>query len=569
MVAISQRRRHPRWRMLFAVVVFSSFVRRCELTSTKRLTDAGSSSSSPSTLSRGPGETRSQNPGSPNDLAWQAWLLVDSQTGVYSGLDSASFLRRITPKSVFIAPELSALSPCADGYQADTMGRCVKNVNIDQEAHFVFLLQQLNNRYGNRASGGDTFNNNQKKSNGPLQLNIPLLPSTNSQSLKVDHEETRDTIKVPVVISPQETNPIENNRPPEPVVRTKDTNNSIKLKDEEFTFFPAESSNPSFAKDREDAPSKFEAIVPVAEFPVDDANETNPIEDKQPPEPVIRTQDTKNNAKLKDEEFEFFPADFSIPSSEKDSEDTSSKFDDIDPITEFPVDDANETSPIEDRHPPEPVVRIQDTKNSTKLKDEEFEFFPADFSITSSGKDHEDTTVPVAEFPIDDVNETNPIEDKQPQEAELTVRTQEDTNNSTKLKDEEFAFFFADFRVPPSGKDREDAPTKFDDIVPVAEFPVDDANETNFSEVVDYKIPIDMKVINISDVQSGLKNGSQFLNATEASPMLILLPSATTSPNLVIPDIEDPEPDNDTNHMPTAWESNATKNVTDKEVEAA
>ncbi|XP_078046645.1 uncharacterized protein LOC144475018 [Augochlora pura] len=276
MVTISQRRWQPRWRMLFAVVVFSSFVRHCELTSAKRLTDTGSSSPA-ATLSRSSGETRSQNLGSPNDLAWQAWLLLDSQTGAHSGMDSATFLRRITPKSVFIAPALPALPPCADGYEADTMGRCVKNVNIDQQAHFVFLLQQLNSRYGNRGgSSADSFSNNQKKSNGPLQLNIPLLPSSNSQSSKQESEEAKDSIKIPVVIPPRvDVQSDEEKRPSKPITRLQETKNNIKPKDDESVFLHTDSDD-STEKSREEAPSsKFDAVVPVAEFPVDDGNDTD------------------------------------------------------------------------------------------------------------------------------------------------------------------------------------------------------------------------------------------------------------------------------------------------------
>ncbi|XP_076291301.1 uncharacterized protein LOC143214309 [Lasioglossum baleicum] len=359
MLTISQRRRHPRWRMLFTVVILSSFVRHCELTSAKRLTDVGSSSSS-STLSRSSGETRSQTLGSPNDLAWQAWLLLDSQTGAHSGMDSATFLRRITPKSVFIAPALLELPPCPDGYREDTMGRCVKIVNIDQDAHLEFLLQQLNNRYGNRGSS-DSYSSNSKKSNGPFQFNIPLLPSSDSEPSKLEAEEVRDTIKVPVVVR-----------------------------------------------------------LPV---------------EKRPLEDIVANHDTKN----------------------------------------------------------------------TKPKDDEFGFLPADSSVSSSEK--------------------------------------------------------------------QEAPTKFDAVVPVAEFPVDEANET-FPEMVTYQIPTDLKTllnmsslktINITDDQAAWKNGSQLLNSTEATPMLILLPSTATSPNLVVPNAEDLPLESNASHQTHVRESNVTKNVTDTE----
>lgn len=192
MLVIDYRQRHPCWRMLLAIVILSGLIRYSEPMSTKRLTDSSSSSSSSSssTLSNS-GESRSQNLGSPSDLAWQAWLLLDHQTGGHSSLDSASFLKRITPKSVFIAPELPALPPCADGYRADTMGRCVKIVNIDHEAHLGFLLQRLNNRYGNRGGSSEAFNSNKKKSSGPLQLNIPLFSMT------------RESINRPIVVPSQ------------------------------------------------------------------------------------------------------------------------------------------------------------------------------------------------------------------------------------------------------------------------------------------------------------------------------------------------------------------------------
>ncbi|CAK9828179.1 hypothetical protein ANTRET_LOCUS5750 [Anthophora retusa] len=370
MLVIIQRRRHPCWRMLLAVVILFGLVRHCEPMSAKRLTDS-SPSSSPS-LSRNSAESRSQNLGSPSDLAWQAWLLLDSQTGAHSGLDSASFLRRITPKSVFIAPALPALPPCADGYRADTMGRCVKSVNIDHEAHLDFLLQRLNNRYSNRGSTSETSssNNNQKKSSGPLQLNIPLLSETDTKSSQVDHEETRDSIKIPIIIPPRE---------------------GIGLKE------------------------------------------------KSPLETLVTIYQPKNNSKGEKD----------IPS-----------------------------------------------------------FFLRNTSNASLDKDDQSTT------------------------------------------------------------------SKLDTVVPVAEF-VEDTNDTSFSDVVDYKIPIDLRTllnmsnvrtINASDERDIWRNGSQFLNSTEASPMLILLSSTVTSPNSIGSETENSQLANSTSHRAIVRESNLTRNVTDKEI---
>ncbi|XP_053998968.1 uncharacterized protein LOC128887277 [Hylaeus anthracinus] len=272
MVTISQRRRHPRWGMLF-IVIFSVLVRHCELTPAKRLTDSSSSSSS-STLSRSSSESRSQNLGSPSDLAWQAWLLLDSQTGVHSSLDSASFLRRITPKSVFIAPALPALPPCAEGYRADTMGRCVKSVNIDQEAHFGFLLQRLNNRYGNRGTSDSGSNNNQKKSNGPLQLNIPLFPDAFPQSSKLDHEETRDSVKIPIVVPHREEVSSAEKKESSSLVSPHRTKNGTRLDQDDAMYFPGSSSSSPSSKDDEKTSSKHDDVIQVAEF-VDNVNETS------------------------------------------------------------------------------------------------------------------------------------------------------------------------------------------------------------------------------------------------------------------------------------------------------
>ncbi|XP_066583100.1 protein slender lobes-like [Prorops nasuta] len=135
--------------------------------------------------------------GSPSELAWQAWLLVDAE-GAHSGLDSASLLRRITPKSVFIAPALPA---CAEGYRADTMGRCVKNVNIDQDAHIDFLLQRLNAMYANRGGIGALAPNPIKQSNGPLQLTIPFVSNSGP---KTPSEDPKESASKPVVVVPKD-----------------------------------------------------------------------------------------------------------------------------------------------------------------------------------------------------------------------------------------------------------------------------------------------------------------------------------------------------------------------------
>jgi len=109
------------------------------------------------------------------------------------GVGGGAAGRRITPKSVFVAP---SFNKCSDGYRPDSMGRCVKVVKINQAAQWDFLLKQLNSMYGAGAGGGafpmlpgasayqpaaaqptttTTEPPSQKTdSPGPFQLNIPL-----------------------------------------------------------------------------------------------------------------------------------------------------------------------------------------------------------------------------------------------------------------------------------------------------------------------------------------------------------------------------------------------------------
>ncbi|XP_032689063.1 uncharacterized protein LOC116852629 [Odontomachus brunneus] len=164
---LSQRRRHSRWRMFLVLLMFVGLIRHSELTSAG-IPESSSLGSAPAA------RKKSQDLGSLSDFSWQAWFMVDTQAGAQPGMDSATLLRRITPKSIFIAPVLPA---CPDGYQEDAMERCVKSVNLDENAHFSFLLQRLNTLYANQKASPQS-----KQPTGPLQLNIPLMPSSNSES---------------------------------------------------------------------------------------------------------------------------------------------------------------------------------------------------------------------------------------------------------------------------------------------------------------------------------------------------------------------------------------------------
>ncbi|XP_025202531.1 AF4/FMR2 family member 4-like [Melanaphis sacchari] len=117
-------------------------------------------------------------------------LLATGNVGAAGGGVGGSVAgRRITPKSVFVAP---SFNKCSDGYRPDSMGRCVKVVKINQAAQWDFLIKQLNSMYGAGTGGGGfpmlpgasayqpatttTTEPPSMKTDspGPFQLNIPL-----------------------------------------------------------------------------------------------------------------------------------------------------------------------------------------------------------------------------------------------------------------------------------------------------------------------------------------------------------------------------------------------------------
>jgi hypothetical protein len=132
--------------------------------------------------------------------------------------------RRITPKSVFVAP---SFNKCSDGYRPDSMGRCVKVVKINQAAQWDFLIKQLNSMYGTGANAGGfpmlpgasayqpattttTEPPSQKTdSPGPFQLNIPLggvgVSDVDNQTMDPVDELTTGTTTTAAV--PTTTNP--------------------------------------------------------------------------------------------------------------------------------------------------------------------------------------------------------------------------------------------------------------------------------------------------------------------------------------------------------------------------
>lgn len=137
--------------------------------------------------------------GAPEDIGWQTWLLVDP--GKPREHMENEKKRRITPKSVFIAPAFSGTShlpDCADGYRPDSMGRCVKLVQLNHEAQLDFLLQRLNAMYAAppvRRGSGDDMSASDSSPSGPFQVPIPIdIPQEPEQ-------ETEESVEVAVVMA--------------------------------------------------------------------------------------------------------------------------------------------------------------------------------------------------------------------------------------------------------------------------------------------------------------------------------------------------------------------------------
>lgn len=115
------------------------------------------------------------------ELAWEAWLLVDDQNK--NGDPNTPPRSRITPKSVFIAPTFSPgnLPECADGYRADRTGTCMQIIKLDEKEHLEFLLQTLNDKFGDLEYEYESFSQEDAPTPGPFQVNIPLGSSSSME----------------------------------------------------------------------------------------------------------------------------------------------------------------------------------------------------------------------------------------------------------------------------------------------------------------------------------------------------------------------------------------------------
>ncbi|XP_043497665.1 FK506-binding protein 5-like [Polistes fuscatus] len=229
------------------------------------------------------GSSSSSSSSSPSELTWEAWLLVDTQAGDHASLDSANILRKITPKSIFFAP---TRIECAEGYRADTMDRCVKDVKIDHEAQFDFLLKRVSAMYLQRfpTNAQEQKIKNQKQSSGPLQLSIPLLgvpppPAAadaaatssviNQQLIKNEDDGTNEPPKETVTVyeAKIETTTKEDEKEEDKLGQEEKSKEKEEEEEKPLILLENINKNDPIKKDT----TKSEEIVPVAEF-VDETN---------------------------------------------------------------------------------------------------------------------------------------------------------------------------------------------------------------------------------------------------------------------------------------------------------
>jgi hypothetical protein len=136
------------------------------------------------------------------ELGWQSRLFVDSDTPTPHNEEVKK--RQISRRSVFIAPAFSRTShlpDCAEGYRPDSMGGCVKLVQLNHAAQLEFLLQRLNPMYAapvtHRGYEGyeEDPSTSDSSSTEPLQMSIAVdIPPE-------PEEVTKESVDLTVVMA--------------------------------------------------------------------------------------------------------------------------------------------------------------------------------------------------------------------------------------------------------------------------------------------------------------------------------------------------------------------------------
>ncbi|KAL0279468.1 UNVERIFIED_CONTAM: hypothetical protein PYX00_001017 [Menopon gallinae] len=119
------------------------------------------------------------------DSKAKAWLLM-----VESGKADDEHVRKITPKSIFIAPLLTSRSnKCKEGYRHDHLGSCVKVIKLDHKAQLEMLLKRLSAMYAEKKPEEESLG---QISSGPLHFSLPIsgADSTTNDSLEETNSST-------------------------------------------------------------------------------------------------------------------------------------------------------------------------------------------------------------------------------------------------------------------------------------------------------------------------------------------------------------------------------------------
>lgn len=85
--------------------------------------------------------------------------------------------RKIEKKTIFIAPTIN----CAHGYFLDLTGECRKIVKLNEQHHFQFILEKLEEKFGN-LQVEDDYQYEIDESNVPFQINIPLFEENSKRT---------------------------------------------------------------------------------------------------------------------------------------------------------------------------------------------------------------------------------------------------------------------------------------------------------------------------------------------------------------------------------------------------
>lgn len=121
-----------------------------------------------------------------------------SASALISSSDPHIKKSKITPKSIFIAPNAYNDHPCPHGFRIDDNGKCIKTVTINQDEILAARISELfgidENQNKNSDTDSDYYDFDDARSetdSGPLQITLPLA---------IDIEETIDGKKVEYVI---------------------------------------------------------------------------------------------------------------------------------------------------------------------------------------------------------------------------------------------------------------------------------------------------------------------------------------------------------------------------------